>query len=82
MFKYGLKEATNNIFYTINYNNTFENWQNNFFIRFLLYLIKKIKRDRGKVDYIFYRQLEKINVKRLNYDFSDHYPLLAEFELT
>jgi len=80
MKQYQLKEATNKIYYTINYFNTLKKSPFNFIIRFFLKIVAKIK-SRAKLDYIFYRNLKHIKTQRLDYSFSDHYPLLAEFEI-
>ncbi len=83
MNKHKLKEATYNISYTIKFSRLLKKYHKyNFVLRFFIKILKKLTKDKAKLDYIFYRNLKHLKTERLNYSFSDHYPLLAEFELS
>lgn len=60
---YGFKEATNNLFFTLETK------------LFGLFSIKL------KDDYVLYRKIKLIKTKRISYKKSDHYPIIAEFDL-
>lgn len=76
---YKFKEATRKI------NFTFFAKKNLFFYGFFLKLLTKIVSKfitlRYKIDYIFYRQMRLIDCQRLDSKISDHYPILATFEI-
>lgn len=61
--RYDLKEATNNILYTLE-------------SKFL-----KIFPIRLKLDYILYHHLQSLKTEKITVRFSDHYPILSEFEI-
>ena len=61
--KYGLKEATDNIFFSLTN-------------KILNFLSLKLK-----TDYILYKGIKKIKTEKINVRFSDHYPIMAEFEI-
>lgn len=82
MKKFGLKEATNNIFYTLHYPNKPHNYGYSKLQRIWGYLAKKIWTDKFKLDYIFYKGLRNTKTTRLETPLSDHFPILAEFEIT
>lgn len=70
MKKYDLVEATKNIRQTFSPKYGF--------------LIRKINHFFGnqmKNDYVFYRGFKKQETKRLNFPFSDHYPIISEFKI-
>ncbi len=82
IYQYGLKEATKTIFYTIIYS-----LKNKKVIRtypFIGRIATKIFSwfftDRLKIDYIFYKGLKLKKTRRINVDFSDHYPILSTFD--
>jgi endonuclease/exonuclease/phosphatase family metal-dependent hydrolase len=82
IYQYGLKEATKTIFYTIIYS-----LKNKKVIRtypFIGRIATKIFSwfftDRLKIDYIFYKGLKLKKTRRINVDFSDHYPILSIFD--
>ena len=78
MSRYQLKEATNNLFYTLKYST---NNNLGFLYRFFSKFIRKFWTEEAKLDYIFYRGLQHLLTKRLDYDFSDHFPILADFKI-
>jgi len=84
MNKYRLKEATHNLFYTMRFPVTAFN-QFGFIYRLLYFLFSKVVRkiwvNEVKLDYIFYRGLKNISTQRLDYNDSDHFPILSKFEL-
>jgi len=61
--KNSLKEATNNIFFSLT----------NKILGFLSFKLK--------ADYILYKNIKNIKTERINVRFSDHYPIMAEFEI-
>jgi len=79
--QYDLKEGTRNISYTIFYN--FKNKKiaktYSFIVRIFAKLFSFFFTNRLKIDYIFYKGFKLINSKRIDVDFSDHYPLLSIF---
>lgn len=82
MHKYQLKEATNKLFYTLKYLSNPTNYNFNFIYRFFIRFIRKFWSDEAKLDYIFYRGLENLSTERLNVNYSDHFPVIAYFEIT
>ena len=80
MKKHNLQEATNNIDYTmkiaagklINYN---------IFQKITTRIIQMIFKDRFKLDYMFYKNLKMIETKRIDIEFSDHFPIVATFKV-
>jgi len=61
--KYFLKEATDNIFFTIDTK----------IFYFFTY--------RAKLDYVLYKNLRKIDTKKIPVKHSDHFPVLSKFEI-
>ena len=84
MNKYQLKEATNNLFYTMRFP-IYALSQFGLIYRFFYLLFSKIIRkiwvNEVKLDYIFYRGLKNLSTKRINVEHSDHFPIIAQFEI-
>jgi len=83
MKKYELKEATDNLFYTLRYPiKPYDQFGAIYRILYWLFskIIRKIWISEVKLDYIFYRDLKKISTERIEVDYSDHFPVLAEFQ--
>ena len=81
MNKYKLKEATNKLFYTHRYPKNPKEYQYRLLQRLFGKITKKFWGDKFKLDYIYYRGLKNLTTQRLDVSLSDHYPILAEFEL-
>lgn len=82
MNQYQLKEATNKLFYTVKYPNSNQPWSwYGFLYRLYSKIVKKLWTDQVKLDYIFYRGLKNTSTKRLNDSYSDHFPIIAQFEI-
>ncbi|MCX7881192.1 MAG: endonuclease/exonuclease/phosphatase family protein [Patescibacteria group bacterium] len=81
MKKFGFKEATKNINYTIEYARNVKNFYESTLTRIIVKIFSKFFTDKLKIDYIFYKNLFLKNIKKINVNSSDHYPLLVEFEL-
>jgi endonuclease/exonuclease/phosphatase family metal-dependent hydrolase len=79
MKKYNLIEATKDIRQTFSPKGKKED------VSFLQgFLIRKINHFFGnqmKNDYVFYRGFKKQTTKRLDYRFSDHYPIISDFKI-
>jgi endonuclease/exonuclease/phosphatase family metal-dependent hydrolase len=75
---FGFKEATAKIEYTFSpvKNTQYYSW----FIRLLARFVKLFY-PQYKLDYIFYKKLKLIETKRIPSKISDHYPILAIFEI-
>jgi len=81
MNKYHLKEATNDLFYTLKYPSNPTSYNFSFLYRLFSKLIRRFWSEEAKLDYIFYRGLKKLSTKRLDIDYSDHFPVLSHFEI-
>ncbi len=81
MEKYQLKEATNNLFYTLILPKNPSEYKYGIIAKIFAKIVKKIWTDKMKVDYIFYRGLKNISTKRLDYNYSDHFPVITQFEI-
>jgi endonuclease/exonuclease/phosphatase (EEP) superfamily protein YafD len=79
---YDLKEGTKNISYTILYNLKNKKIAKTYPLigRILAKIFSFLFTDRLKIDYIFYKGFKLVNSKRVNVDFSDHYPILSIFD--
>jgi len=79
---YDLKEGTKNISYTILYNLKNKKIAKTYPLigRILTKIFSFLFTDRLKIDYIFYKGFKLVNSKRVNVDFSDHYPILSIFD--
>ena len=85
MEQFGLKEATHNIPYTIEYTRG-ANGAKMFHYSLLQKLSAKLigrlfSLNRLKLDYIFFRHLQLIETKRVRFNHSDHFPIISEFEV-
>lgn len=80
MKKHNLQEATSNINYTMQLSSgKFANY--NLFQKITSKLIQIIFKDRFKLDYMFYKNLKMIETKRIDIQFSDHFPIIATFKV-
>lgn len=80
MKKYGLREATGNIDYTLKYSSDGKLEKYNLFQKLVARILRNFFSEL-KVDYTFYRKLKLINSKRINLHFSDHFPVISYFEI-
>lgn len=80
MTKYHLSEATKNLYFTAKYLGP-RQFRFSLLYRLFAKIMRRFWTDEVKLDYIFYRGLKHINTKKLNLTFSDHFPIIAEFEL-
>jgi len=78
MNSYNLKEATKNIDYTFV---TDKKADYNLFQILLSFLVKKFYNHRYKLDYIYYKNLKLVKTKRIEVNFSDHFPILSSFQI-
>lgn len=81
MNKYHLKEATNKLFYTIQYPKNARAYHYPLIHSLFTKIVRKLWTDKFKLDYIFYRQLTNILTKRIDINISDHFPIFSKFEL-
>jgi len=81
MTKHHLKEATNNIFYTLKYPPHSKNYQYGFLQGLFSRIARLFWTDEIKLDYIFYRGLKNTSTKRLDFSYSDHFPVITQFEI-
>ncbi len=78
MHRYHFKEATRNVFFTFQrikgtkYNPLFC-WGDR--------LVSLFGKKNHKLDYIFYQNLTLQETRKINVNFSDHYPILSRFQL-
>ena len=80
MTKYGFREATKKIGYTIRYpDRKFAKYS---FIQALASkIIRRYFNGRLKVDYTFYKNLRSVKTERIEKEFSDHYPIISTFKV-
>ncbi len=81
MAKYNLKEATANINQTIKFSKSGKFEKFNLFQRLILILINKFAPKQIKIDYSFYRGLKLKKTEKIETQFSDHYPILSNFNI-
>jgi len=82
IFQYGLKEGTKNINYTIIYSLKNKKIAKTYptIARFLTKIFSLFFTDRLKIDYTFYKGFKLIESKRIEVEFSDHYPIISIFD--
>lgn len=81
MLHYGLKEATTNISYTMEYDSVREVGGNTLFQKLTMRLHELLFAAKNvKFDYIFYKDLNLQATERLLNKNSDHFPVLSHFE--
>ncbi|OGK15339.1 hypothetical protein A2774_03335 [Candidatus Roizmanbacteria bacterium RIFCSPHIGHO2_01_FULL_39_12c] len=81
MKNYGFKEATKKIYYTVRFpERKFAKYT--LFQELILKMIRRIFTKKVKIDYIFYKNLKLLNTKRINVEYSDHYPVISSFQFT
>lgn len=80
MKSFNFKEATKNIFQTINpYKKNVK--KNYIFIQKLIIPFFKLFEKTFKIDYVFYKNLKNIKTIRIDNHYSDHYPIISYFEV-
>jgi len=79
MKKYNLVEATKNIRQTFSPKGKKEDVS--FLQGFLMRKINHFFGNQMKNDYVFYRSFKKQKTERLNFHFSDHFPILSDFTI-
>ncbi|OGK13716.1 hypothetical protein A3C98_04735 [Candidatus Roizmanbacteria bacterium RIFCSPHIGHO2_02_FULL_37_15] len=81
LLRYGFKEATNKISYTIRYPD--RSFTRASFVQELVYkIVRKYFNGRLKVDYTFFKNIKLVGSKRVEKEFSDHYPIISTFKIT
>jgi len=81
MSKYGFKEATSNINYTIRFpDRKFAKYS--FIQEIGAKILRKYYNNRLKPDYSFFKNLRLIKSERVEVKFSDHYPIISTFKIT
>lgn len=78
MTTYEFKEATKTVQYTSEGKTPHYSFIEKLIAKFIFSLIH----NKLKLDYIFYKNLTWISTKTMNVTFSDHYPVIAEFEIS
>ncbi len=81
MNKFSFQEATKNISYTISYSRNLKKLHYNFIARLIIKSFRKFFTDRLKIDYIYYKNLYLIESKRVDINYSDHYPIISTFKI-
>ncbi len=81
MKDYGFKEATKNINYTIAYTRNLKKLYYNFIARIIVKSFKTFFTDKLKIDYIFYKNLVLTKTRRVNINYSDHFPVISTFNI-
>lgn len=74
---HGFSEATNTITYTTDGKLLYYAYIEKYLMKFIQLFIGK----ESKLDYIFYKNCKALSTIRLNVNYSDHFPLLAKFEI-
>lgn len=77
MNEYSFKEATNSILFTTLGTTP----QYTFFGKLLMGIINRVLKHKLKNDYIFYKNCISILAKKIDVQYSDHYPVFAVFKL-
>ena len=77
MTAHGFSEATNTIFFTTDGKLLYYTFVEKILMRIFQFFIGK----ESKLDYIFYKNCKAISTIRIDASFSDHFPLLAKFEI-
>jgi len=77
MQSHGFSEATNNISYTSDGKLLYYTLVEKFLMKIIQFFIGK----ENKLDYMFYKNCKAISTIRINASYSDHFPLLAKFEI-
>lgn len=77
MREYGMKEATNTIFFTTEGALTHYTFMERIFAKILFSFFHH----RLKLDYIFYKNCISLFAKKVDVQYSDHYPVFAVFKL-
>lgn len=74
---YSFKEATNKIFFTMEG----ALWHYTFIEKLFASVFFKFMRHRLKLDYVFYKNCISKSAKKIDVQYSDHYPVFAQFKL-
>lgn len=77
----GFLEATRSLNYTSQLSLTGKLERYNLIQRIFSKIIQKLFSNRFKLDYMFYKNLKLVEIKRIDTDFSDHYPIIAKYEI-
>jgi endonuclease/exonuclease/phosphatase (EEP) superfamily protein YafD len=75
--EFGFEEATDQIDFTMDGRLT----HYTFAEKFIFKIYQKLYQKTTKNDYVFYKNCKHIDTKKIDIRLSDHYPLLAEFEI-
>ena len=80
MSLHGFKEATRNINYSVRFpDRKFAKYS--WFQEFFVFFIRKYFNNKLKPDYTFFKNLKVNKTERIDVQFSDHYPIICNFEL-
>lgn len=74
---HGFSEATNSIIFTTDGKLIYYTFIEKILMKVLQFFIGK----ENKLDYIFYKNCKALSTIRINASYSDHFPLLAKFEI-
>ncbi len=77
MESHGFSEATNTISYTTDGKLLYYTVIEKYLMKILQFFIGK----ESKLDYCFYKNCKAVSIIRINAPYSDHFPLLAKFEI-
>ncbi len=79
--EYDLEEATKNIDFTLQYSEDGKLEKYNLLQKWGSRLVARLFTNKLKVDYIFYRNVRMLSAKRIDVRYSDHFPILAVFQV-
>ncbi len=74
---HGFSEATNTISYTTDGKLLYYTFIEKYLMKIVQFFIGK----ESKLDYCFYKNCKTISIMRINAPYSDHFPILAKFEI-
>jgi endonuclease/exonuclease/phosphatase (EEP) superfamily protein YafD len=77
MESHGFSEATNTIGYTTDGKLIYYTFIEKYLMKILQFFIGK----ESKLDYCFYKNCKAVSTVRINAPYSDHFPILAKFEI-
>lgn len=77
MTKNGFSEATNTIAFTTDGKLLYYTFIEKFLMKIFQFFLGK----ENKLDYVFYKNCKALTTVRINANYSDHFPLLAKFEV-
>jgi endonuclease/exonuclease/phosphatase family metal-dependent hydrolase len=77
----GFAEATKTLSYTMQMTISGKLEKYNWIQKILAKIIQKLYSSHFKLDYMFYKTLKLVSIKRIESNLSDHFPIIAKFTL-